>query len=144
MLITHFRYVLCYGILPLVVLTIACAGYAHSVDAKRADDDPQKRNYPLLAIAFAPITLPFFAIASAVTFFLMALLFGLILLLFVVALIFAREPVIFRWVRRKALAFGNQLLELNTALIRLFWNPKSATKAQKSPYSFDSLVGRLI
>ncbi len=136
----NIQYVLCYGILPIVVFTIACAGYAHHVDARRADDDPEKKNYPLLAIAFAPITIPLFAIISIITFLLTAVIFGIAPILFVAALILVREPIIFRWLGKKVLPFGNKLLELNTALIRL-WSPKTA---QKSPYNFDSLARRLL
>src|SRR5512140_3031311 len=96
-----------YGMLPFALLTMAIAAYAYSVNARRADDDPQKQDFHPLAILLAPLTLPFFAFVSIVVFILRALLFGVILILFAAALIFSREPVIFRWLGRKLLAMGN-------------------------------------
>jgi hypothetical protein len=122
-----------------------CAAYAHTVNAHRADDDPQKRDFHLLAIFLAPITLPFFGIVAIGVFILRTLLFAVILILFVAALIFSREPVIFRWLGKKVLAIGNLLLELNTALIRLFWNPQAARPEMKrSPYSLEALASRFV
>ena len=141
-----FKNALCwYGMLPFALLAVACAAYAYSVNARRADDDPQKRDFHPLAILLAPITLPFFAFVSIVVFVLQALLFAVILVLFVAALIFSREPVIFRWLRRKVLAIGNKLLELNTALIGLFWKPRVTQPEMKnSPYSLAALANRFV
>lgn len=134
-----------YGMLPFALLTMACAAYAYAVNTRRANDDPQKRDFHPLAILLAPITLPFFAFVSIVVFILQALLFAVILVLFVAALIFSREPVIFRWIRKKALAIGNILLELNTALIGLFWKPGAAQpEMKKSPYSLAALTSRFV
>ncbi len=134
-----------WGGLLFVFLTIGCAGYAYRVNASRASDDPQKRDFHPLAILFAPITLPLYAIAGIVTLILTALLFGLILILFAAALIFVREPVIFQWIARKALSFGNMLLKLNTALVRLFWDPGAAqpeTWELPYPYKMKFLFSR--
>ncbi|HMB24029.1 MAG: hypothetical protein ACM33V_14460 [Chloroflexota bacterium] len=127
-----FKNTLClwYGLVPFALVTMACAAYAYSVNAQRTDDDPQKRDFHPLAILLAPITLPFFTVVAIGTFVVEAVLFAAILVLFLAALIFSREPVILRWVRKKALAIGNRLLELNTALIRL-WKPMVAQPGVK-------------
>lgn len=136
---------LSWGIFLFVLLTVGCAGYAYQVNTRRADDDPQKRDFHPLAIILAPITFPLYAIVGVATFLLMALLFGVTLILLVALLIFVRKPVILQWLLKKAISFGNKLLELNTALIRLFWNPRATRpQTQKSPYGFDPLTGRLI
>src|SRR5512146_1561233 len=114
---------LCYGILPFAFITMACAAYAYFVNAQRAQNDPKKKDFHPLGIFLAPVTLPFFLLTFILIFLLRALLFGAVLILFVLALIFAREPVILKWLLRKALSFGNKLLDANTALIR-FWKPK--------------------
>jgi small neutral amino acid transporter SnatA (MarC family) len=128
---------LAWGGLLFILLTMGCARYAYQVNARRADNDPQKRDFHPLAILFAPITLPLYAIVGIATFLLTALLFGIALILFAAMLIFVREPIIFRWFGKKALSFGNRLLELNTALVRLFWNPRvTQPETQKSPYPY--------
>ncbi|HSB02062.1 MAG TPA: hypothetical protein VLE49_15540 [Anaerolineales bacterium] len=135
-------------------LILACAGYAYRVNARRADDDPKKRDFDPLAVVLAPITFPFLVALTFFIFILMALLFGLILILFVIALIGAREPFIFKWLGRKMIAVGNRLLEINTFLIRLFWRRRvvqpeaqrspsqPGTPPPSSPYNLDSLASR--
>ncbi len=136
-----------YGILLFIVLAILCAGYAHHVDAQRAEDDPQKRNYPLLAIVLAPITLPIFIILSIVIFIMKALFFGVILVLLAMVLIFLRETIILPWLSKMALSIGNKLLDANTFLVRLFWSPRAAQpeiKKSPSPHNLESLSRRFI
>jgi ABC-type multidrug transport system permease subunit len=126
---------------------VACAWFAYSVDTRRADDDPQKRDFDPLAVVLAPITFPFLFVLAVFIFILRALLFGLILILFAMALIGAREPFIFKWLGRKMIAVGNRLLGINTFLIRLFWRPKAAqsrTANSPSPYNLDSLANRFV
>jgi hypothetical protein len=127
-----------------MLFIMACAGYAYYVNARRADDDPQKRDFHPLAIILAPITWPFFILASIIIFVLRALLFGAALILFTLALIGVREPVIFQWLRRKVISFGNKLLEANTALIKL-WTPRAVqSQLQKSPRGLDLLTRRFV
>lgn len=141
-----FKNVQCfYCVLPLVLIPMICAAYAYAVNARRPVDDPEKRDFHPFAIVLAPITWPLFILAAILIFILRALLFGVILILFVLVLIFARESTLIKRLLKKALSFGNKLLELNTALIRLFWKPRSAQPPMpKSPYSLDSLAGRFV
>lgn len=142
MLLYYINY-LCYGSLLFMFLTVACAGYAHRVNARRADDDPKKRDFHPLAVLLAPITFPFFVIFFTFIFVLRAVLFGVILILFALALIGAREPFIFRWLYRMAIPIGNRLLAANTTLIKWFWKPGAAQpETQKSPYTLEALARR--
>lgn len=132
------------GILPFVFITMICSGYAYWVNAQRADSDPQKRDFHPLAIFLAPVTLPFFLITLLLVFLLRAVLFGAILILFVFLLVFAHEPVILKWLLKKALAFGNKLLEVNTALLEFWHIRKAGPRAHDSPYNWDSSARRFI
>jgi hypothetical protein len=127
-----------------MLLIMACAGYAYYVNARRADDDPQKRDFHPLALVLAPITWPFFILASIIIFTLQALLFGLALILFVLALIVFRESTLLKRLRKKIISFGNKLLEVNTALIKL-WTPRAVqSRLPKSPSGLDLLTRRLV
>jgi hypothetical protein len=133
-----------YGILPFMLLILACAAYAYYVNAQRANDDPQKRDFHLVAILLAPVTWPFFILASILIFLLRTLLFGAALILFMLALIGIRETTILKRLRRKVLSFGNKLLEANTALIKL-WTPRAMrSRSQKSPHELDYLTRRFV
>jgi hypothetical protein len=136
---------LCYGILPLLLFAMACAGYAYLVDARRPADDPQKRNYRPLAIVFAPITLPIFIVLSILIFMMRVLLYGVFLILFPFVLIIARKPFLLLWLAKKATSIGNKLLDANTMLITLFLKLRvDQPEIKKSPYPLDSLVSRFI
>ena len=132
---------------------MACTAYAYRVNSQRADDDPQKQDFDLFAILLAPFTFPLLLVLGIFIFILKALLFTLVLVLFMLALIGARDPFILRWLGRMAVAFGNRLLAINTMLIKLFWKPKAAGSgtansparpASPSPYSLDSLARRFV
>jgi hypothetical protein len=134
-----------WGIFWYCLLTIACAGYAYRVNARYPSDDPRKRDYEPAAIILAPFTVPFFIILSIVIFILKALLYGLLLILFIAALIFVREPFIFKWLHKVAVFIGNKLLAANTMLIRLFLKPwVGQLEIKRAPYRMDPLFSRLI
>lgn len=112
-----------YGILLFIAAIIVCSMYAYYVDAKRLDDDPQKKNYRPLALLLAPITLPLFVILYVSLLFLRVVGYGVFIALFPFALIFIRKPFILEWLKKIALKIGNLLLEANTSLIRIFLRP---------------------
>jgi hypothetical protein len=107
----------------IVVLTIACAGYAYYINSRRAEDDPQKRIYHPLGIIFAPVTLPALLLFSVSIFILRVLTYGVFLILFVIFLIVFRKPFLLTWLQKMATYIGNKLLEANTFLIKLFLKP---------------------
>lgn len=125
MLLYRLYYVeyLCGGMLIVSLLVAVCAIYAYSVNSRRPDDDPQKRNYHLIAIILAPITFPLFIVFSLSIFIMRVLTYGIFLILFTVALIAFRKPFLLAWLRKAATTIGDALLEANTLLIKLFLRP---------------------
>ena len=111
---------LCRGALLFMLFAMACAGYAYYINARRAADDPKKRNYHPVAIVFAPITLPVFVIFAILIFIMRVLLYGVFLVLFAAALIVVRKPVLLAGLAKIATFVGNKLLDANTTLIKLF------------------------
>ncbi|HLF74607.1 MAG TPA: hypothetical protein VI524_09685 [Anaerolineales bacterium] len=106
----------------MLVIT-ACAMYAYYVNSKRPDNDPKKKNYHPLAILLAPITFPLLIIFSVSIFILRVVTYGVFMVLFIFALIVIRKPFILEWLKKKATAIGDRLLEANTLLIRIFLRP---------------------
>ena len=122
MLPDHLRFLFnCFIVVALI--SVMSTTYAYYVDSRRSDNDPKKKNYPLLAILLAPITFPLFLILYAFIFFLKVVAYAVFLILFTFALIFIRKPFILEWLKKIALTVGNLLLEANTLLIRIFLRP---------------------
>ena len=113
----------CNGIVVLMVIVTSCAMYAYYVNSKRPDNDPKKKNYHPLAILLAPITFPLLIIFSVSIFILRVVTYGVFMVLFIFALIVIRKPFILEWLKKKATAIGDRLLEANTLLIRIFLRP---------------------
>ena len=102
-----------------MLLMLVCAVYAYRVNAKRPDDDPKKRGFHPGAIFLAPITWPLFLFGSISIFVIKALVYGVFLILFTIALLAFRKPFLFVWLDRIATYIGNKLLEANTFLIKI-------------------------
>ena len=134
-----------WGIFLYILLTMGCAGYAYLVNARYPADDPKRRDYHPAAILLAPFTLPIFVILSMLIFMMKALLYGLLLALFILALIFIREPLIFKWLHKVAVYIGNKLLAANTTMIKLFLKPWVDQPEIKRPlYRLDPLFSRFV
>ena len=108
------------------LLVAAATAYAYSVNSRRPDDDPQKKDFHPAAIFLAPFTWPFFllvfillSILRCIFFVLRAIAYGIFLILFTLALVGARKPFILRILN----SIGDALLEANMQLVRLFLNP---------------------
>ena len=108
----------CGGLLITVLLIWSITGYAFSVNAKLPEGDPKKRNFHPGAIIIAPFTLPIFFTAFLLLFIVRAILFGIFLITYALALITFRKPFIFKWLDKIATKIGNRLLEANSALIQ--------------------------
>jgi|SRR5215212_5503948 len=111
------------GIFLFVLFVTACAAYAYYVNTSRPASDPQKRVYHPAAILLTPLTLPIFLISSLAVFILKVLMYGVLLILFPIALIAIRKPFLFLWLHKIATSVGNKVLGANTLLIRLFLRP---------------------
>ena len=110
------------------VISISCllsAAYAYLVNARRAPDDPAKRDYEPSAILLAPITWPFLTAVRILAFIVLLALelfiFTILLLLFVIAVIMIRKPFFLEWLKKVMLKLGTKLLEVNTFLLRGFF-----------------------
>ena len=125
MLWNYSRYV-CNGILLLMLFLMACAGYAYLVNARRPADDPKKKDYPLGAIFLAPFTWPLLLIAYMSLFVIKALLYGVFLILFTIALVVIRKPFLLIWLQKVATRIGDKLLEANTFLIQAAFGKRTA------------------
>ena len=110
-----------------LVITL-CAFLAYYVNSRRPDDDPKKRDYHPLAILFAPITLPLVVILGVSFYILRVATYGVFLVLYILALIFFRKPFILEWLKRTALKIGDLLMEVNSALVRIFLTPLAGSR----------------
>jgi hypothetical protein len=114
----------CSGYILLSLVLWAFAGYAYRVNAGLPVDDPKKKNYHPAAVYLVPFTWSAFLVAYILLFILKALLYGIFLIVFTIALVAIRKPFILAWLDRIARKIGNMLLEANTFLARqLFPQP---------------------
>ena len=111
-----------YFVISLVIW--GCTGYAYNVNAKLPADDLKKKDFHPLAIILAPITLPFVSAGFVSLLIIKAIVYAIFLVIFTAALIVFRKPFILEWLKKIATKIGNVLLEINTFLIRIFYNPK--------------------
>jgi hypothetical protein len=95
------------------------AGYAYRANARLADDNPKKREYYLSSIFLAPFTWPFFLFTYPFVIVLRVLAYGLFLMLFAIALVVIRKPILLIWLDRIFTGIGNKLLWANTLLIKV-------------------------
>ena len=119
---------LCIGSLAIPLLIVACMLYAYMVNAARAADDPEKKDYELGAIFIAPFTFPFLMGFVIVLFIVRAILFAIYLVALTIALVAIRKPFLIAWLQKLAIRIGDPLLKINTQLYRLAWaqwNPQS-------------------
>jgi hypothetical protein len=109
------------GYLLLTLLLFLCTAYAYYVNARRAVDDPQKRNFHLGAVFVIPTLWPLLLLASLVVVIIRALVYSIFLGLTLIAIMVFRKPFILVWLDKIATKIGNQLLEVNNYLIRLMF-----------------------
>lgn len=101
-----------------IVFIIGSSFYAYLVNARKALDDPSKRDYSPYAILIAPISLPLIIVFNVLLLILISLAFGLFLVIFPFTLLFFRKPFLFKWISKQALKIGNFALKVNTAILR--------------------------
>jgi hypothetical protein len=126
MLIIYWRQC-CGGYFFISLILWAFAGHAYLVNARRLADDPEKKSFHPAAVYFVPFTWLPFLIAYIIVFIIRALVYGIFLILFTIALVVIRKPFLLAWLDKVARKIGNRLLEVNTFLARqLFpqWNPR--------------------
>lgn len=121
MLWRYYSNQLCIGFLLFELCLFAFARYAYRVNAHRSANDPKKRDFHPGAIFLAPFTWPLFLAAYITIFIIKAILYGVFLILFTIALLVIRKPFPLKWLDKIATVIGNKLLEANTFLIRVFF-----------------------
>ena len=116
----------CLGSCLFIYVFIIFSGfYAYWVNAKRATDDPQKRDYSPYAPWIAPLTLLILAFVNFLFFIVYSLLFGIFLVIFPFTLLLFRKLFLIKWILKLAQKIGNKLLIINTELLRAagFYTP---------------------
>ena len=93
--------------------------YAHRLNARLPDNDPKKKHYHPAAVILAPITWPLFILGAISIFIIKALLYGIFLVLFTVAIVVIRKPFLIEWLKKIINFIGRVVLQANTILIRL-------------------------
>lgn len=97
--------------------------YAYLRNERLPNDSPEKQKYNKNSILFAPFTLPFVLLFSAsawlVIHFVRAILFGVFLLLFPLALLIFRKVRLIKWLLDQFERLGRALLKINTFLLRM-------------------------
>lgn len=118
MLLNYLRQ-LWYCVPLLMLILLFCVGYAYHVNARRATDDPDRRDFHFGAIfltLFGPVLLLLY-----VGFWLLrAIVAAISLILVTIGLVIVRKPFLVTWIKKIFAKIGNMLLELNTALIYAF------------------------
>jgi len=92
--------------------------YAYRVNAKRAPDDPEKKDYYPASPWLAPVILPLLFVINIPVFILSSLAFGFFLLLFPITLLVFRKPFLIKWLLKQALKVGNLILKINSKLLK--------------------------
>jgi len=110
-------------ILGIWLLFSACAGYAYLVNARRTEDDPEKKKYHPLAVVTAPVSVPIFLTLGIFVFFIRAILFITFLVIFTILTVLLRKPFLLVWLDKIARKIGDALLKINTELIKLALSP---------------------
>ena len=127
MILIHGKVCIGSCLLIPVVITI-CALYAYHINAKRAPDDPKKKDYSPYAPWLAPITLPLLALINIAFFILFSLAFGFFLVIFPFTMLLFRKPFLIKWILKQAQKVGNWMLKINTELLRIAgFHPTSIT-----------------
>jgi hypothetical protein len=96
------------------LVIIACTAYAYLVNARRAKDDPKKKDYNPFSILIALISLPLLLTLAIFVFMIRALLFAGLLFLGTIGMIALRKPFVFILLDKIAMKIGEPLLKLNT------------------------------
>ena len=121
---------LCLGFLLLTLIFYMCAGYAYRVNARRAADDPNRRDFPVAAVMFGPIVWPVLLFGVISIFLLKVLFYSIFLILFAIALLVFRKPFLIDWLKNSATWIGDRLLGANIVLLKMvFGDPTKKSKS---------------
>jgi len=116
------------GYLLFSLILWAFSGFAYRVNAQREVNDPMKKDFHPATIFMIPLW-PFYPLLSISLYMLGIVFLAVFLVLFTIGLVFIREPIIIKWLKKVALKIGNKFLQVNTLLIKTFFpqtSPKSS------------------
>lgn len=116
---TNYSNPLCLGLLLLTVIFYLCVGYSYYLNEKREPNDPKRLDIPLGVVLLAPITWPFALIGAISLIIIRILIYGVLLILFVVAVIVIRKPFFFAWLKKTAAWIGDGLLKANLFFLKI-------------------------
>jgi hypothetical protein len=115
------------GMLVVSLFVTACAMQAYSANSRRADDDPEKRDYRSGTLVVVFFTWPILLPALILVFIIRALLYSVFIIVFTIFLIILpREITQPTWLERKMTRIGDVLMEANTFLFKLLLRPWAA------------------
>lgn len=100
-----------------MLFTMACASYAYHVNTRRPEDDPKKRKYHPIGILFAPITLPLLVLSLVTLFLLRVLIYGVLIVAFVIGLLFLRKSSLLAPIHKLIMRIGEALLQASAFLV---------------------------
>jgi len=107
-----------FGCVLIQAIIIFSAFYAYRTNAKRAPDDPEKRDFSPYSPWLAPLIFPILVLINIPIFILSSLFFGLFLLLFPFALLLFRKPFLIKWILKQAQRIGNKVLKIDIELLK--------------------------
>ena len=102
----------------VLAFIIFSAFYAYRINARRAPDDPKKKDYFPLAPWLAPFILPPLLMINILFAILSSLAFGFFLVIFPLTLLLFRKPFLIKWILKQAQKVGNLILEIDTELLK--------------------------
>ncbi|MFT3891698.1 MAG: hypothetical protein QM730_08710 [Anaerolineales bacterium] len=100
------------------------------MNAKLPVEDPKKKDFRPAAVILAPVLFPLVFAGIISIFIIKAVLYGIFLIAFTVVLVAFRKPFIITWLKKVATKVGNILLEVNTTLIKIIYNPPATPSQQ--------------
>jgi len=111
---------------PLLMLILfLCARHAYRVNARRSENDADKRNFHLASVWLSPLTWPLFILAYSTLFLIKVILYSAFLFAVLLALIAIRKPFLLTWLDKIAIKVGKGLLEANMLLVRVFFGKQA-------------------
>jgi len=108
------------GYILLSLIVLLCTGFVYRVNSQRKADYPEKRNYHPAAVLLSPLW-PLLLLVLVSLYVLRAMLYGLFLILFTVALVIIRKPFLVKLLLKAATKTGELFLNINTYLIKVFF-----------------------
>lgn len=113
------NYVVPYFVPIIVILVTFCVAYTYIVNRKRSQDDPQKRDYRLWEIAFAPILGLLFLSLGVLVFIVGAFAFAIFLGIMTVLVAARRKPFVLVLWHKFATMIGEPILKFGARLFRM-------------------------